>query len=224
MKMTKSEIKQLRDRWFSEEYRTIVEPEINTFIATNKMEKQLDLRGGIFGAYDARFPLLQSVDFIKSIVSHGLFAFSKFFCRFVEAQFQDTDFSECEFNDCNMMKSKFFNCFFKKAKMVAFLDDARFEQCDFSNAVLKGKITKAHGGRRISFVKCNLNNVQFKGIELRACKFVDCTFDGAHFFGCSVQYPKFEGNAPTKSQFTDVDLAGLLQELAELNGSVVKKT
>ncbi|MCE9530486.1 MAG: pentapeptide repeat-containing protein [Planctomycetes bacterium] len=205
-----SEKQILRDRWSSLDFKKAIEPRIEAFVAINRFEGPIDFRGGVFGAGAVSLSILQSVSFIDAKVSNIEFGYSKFDCGFIDASISNCDFSECSFDDCSMRKAKFSKCSFRKSKMIALLNDAVFEECDFTDAIIKGNISKAHGGRRVVFVKCNFKDAQFKGIELRASRFVDCNFDGVHFFGCTISSPKFEGGAPTESQFTDVDFVGLL--------------
>ena len=202
---------QLKGRWASHEFRLAIEPELKKFVKT-RMLSDIDLRGGVFGNTKGASPLLQSTHFNEARIKGVRFCFTRFACPFYDAEIDDSDFGECLFDDCQLIGAKVRNCNFTSATMTVSCDDARIEKCNFTAAAIKGSLTKGHGGRRASFYNCDFRDAQFKGVEFRACRFVDCNFAGAHFFGCSIHHPKFEGMAPSHSQFTDVNLVGELAE------------
>lgn len=206
MKKSGSEKAALRNRWQTKEFKKGIEPALKALVAGKKNAEPLDLRGGSFGFYITPFPLVKKLRFINLNLCNIRFDYSTFDGPLQGSVFENVDFSFCDFKECGMSNSKFSRCRFRKTTLaMPGLNDAVFEDCDFTGALMRGTFSKGGGGRRVVFKRCCFHDMQFKGVEFRASKFIDCDFESAHFLACTLAFVKFEGTEPAKKQFTEVD-------------------
>jgi len=205
--MKKSE---LETRWSDPEYLAGIEEQLTAIFENRSLEYSVDLRGMIVGL-DGALKRLEFTSFEHSKISLVDFGNSRVACSFRHAEFKDVSFAESLFDTCNMISANFSRCNFRFAKIYApILNDAVFDNCVFSEALLKGRGLKEYGGRRTVFQSCNFRDARLKSLEFRASRFVDCQLDGAVFEKCDLRGVKFEGSSIDSSQLIGCDTSGAI--------------
>lgn len=107
--------------------------------------------------------------------------------------FRSVNFTKAKFDKCRLKDAHFLDCMFIRARLVVNADGAVFDRCDFSSAVFSGgRPGNEYGGRRMRFSNCDFENATFRGVEIRASIFNQCSFAGAIFKDCDIRGAKFE--------------------------------
>jgi uncharacterized protein YjbI with pentapeptide repeats len=117
------------------------------------------------------------------------------------------DFSHCRFTMFGQLSAynQLEDCRFTGARMTTNLRD-RFRACDFSGATLTGAVfgrafTECRFDRaglskiladQAVFERCSFRGTKAKGLQLTACRFIGCDFEGAHFSEGSLAGSTFE--------------------------------
>jgi uncharacterized protein YjbI with pentapeptide repeats len=135
-------------------------------------------------------------------------SYSNLACSMNEAELQRVRLVGADLDRCLLRKARLFKCNFEGAKLVVSLDDSSCEECNFMRAsFLGGKAGAEYGGRRVKFVSCDFTGAVFKGIELRATQFVNCSFERARFIQCDLRGVRVDGGSvPVASQFERMDV------------------
>jgi uncharacterized protein YjbI with pentapeptide repeats len=196
-----------KDRWLSEEFRSQHMKALEEVFIQLKTEKPYDLRGLSVGV-EGPLKTLWNANLHRAEIAKVDFGYSIFSCSFSNGRFTGVKFDSVFFDACTIYEAKFEGCRFVNAKMIVNLDDSVFDRCDFSLVQFKGRRSLEYGGRRVTFANSTFSSANFQGIEIRASKFINCSFEGCIFNRCDLRGVKFEGNAPTIGQFKDSNLRG----------------
>jgi uncharacterized protein YjbI with pentapeptide repeats len=106
--------------------------------------------------------------------------------KFTDSTFESVAFDQCRLDRVLMARTKWSYSNFRGSTLVVEFTDAVFEDCSFHDVTFKG-LQNEYGGIRARFVKCDFSRATFNQVCLRACRFVDCCFDGARLLKCDVR-------------------------------------
>ncbi len=187
-------------RWSDPTYLSSVKNNLFEITDNRFLEGPAELRGLIVGLNGA-LEEYESLSFEHATIRLIDFTYSKFSCSFSHSRLEELDFSDCLFDTCNMIGTHSSKCHFRSTRISApTMNDAVFENCDFSNSTLKGRGFYEYGGRRAIFSKCNFRGAKIKSLEFRASKFIQCLFEETIFEKCDLRGAKFEGNIVNADQ------------------------
>lgn len=193
--------KKFISRWTSRGFLVTVWPALESLITNRQLVGPLDLRGMTVGL-NGQIQELSNFDFQDIEIEGVDLSFSRFSCSFSRCAFNTCILEKAKFDTCRMVSSKFYQTNFGGVNIAApLLNDALFEACDFSGSRLRGRGAKAYGARRAEFRNCAFGQSRFIGLELRACRFIDCTFENTVFEKCILAGTKFVGGNTNGKKF-----------------------
>lgn len=206
--------KELVNRWQDAEFAAIATPLAERVLVQKQELKGADLRGLVVGLDGSLAPFLHK-DFQGASLEQVDLSFAQFSCSFNHCRMANVTLDEVCFDTCRFKSSHFEKCKFNKARMESpSLDDAEFSDCTFVAAKLHGRGWNEYGGKRIKFTRCRFVGTNFKNLQIRASKFIDCEFTNAVFTKCILSVITFQGSSPSPDSFFDCEVTQCL-----LNGS-----
>lgn len=207
-----NEKKALQSRWKSRDFVSKVIDSLKEIKKFGKNSCPLDLRGGVFGDPSQPHKALYEMVLASTQLCDVQFDYSKITCNFAAATLKDVSFKCCRIDDCHFSKAVVSDCDFSGSTIYITVKDGKFLRCNFENAIIKSTFSRG-SWRRNLYEECNFNGVQFKGIEDRASRYVNCSFKGAKWFMSELVHCKFTGPAPASEQFEQVDMEKVAREM-----------
>lgn len=129
---------------------------------------------------------IETRDFIGETLKSVRFERIHFDTKFTDSTFESVALDQCRLDRVLMARTNWLNCDFCGSSLVVHFTDAVFEGCSFQDVAFKG-LQNEYGGIRARFVKCDFSRATFNQVCLRACRFVDCCFDGARLWKCDLR-------------------------------------
>lgn len=202
--------KRLAQRWLDEDFVRDKRDILQQIFVSHEFHGDADVRSVTVGV-DGPLELAASSDLYGAHLSRLDFSNAVFSCSFCRAVCRSVSFVSSVFDHCIFADGVFRDCPFDKARFSCpWLDAARFENCSFRDARLRGGggCLAFDCGQRAVFENCDFSGALIAGLKFPAFEFRNCVFDDAKFERCFVFNVKFIGNVPSMNQFDRCEYRG----------------
>ena len=109
--------------------------------------------------------------------------------NFFGSTFSHVAFVKCRLDRVLMRKTIWTDCDFANCKLTIDFNDSHFERCSFHGTLFRG-LDGQYGGVRAKFISCDFTDAVLQSLNLRACRFTDCTFSGTRLSNCDLRGAK----------------------------------
>lgn len=207
-------MKSIKNKWKEINYLKSIEKELQAIANKQPIIEDSDLSGIVIGPLSTIDILKKNYLYQSTLVRVNL-SYSNIAGSISESNLLEVNFEKSNLNRCTMFKSNIKHSNFSMAKIIASLDDAIFENCNFKDAkIMGGTYGYEYGGRRTTFCNCDFTNAVFKNVEFRASKFIHCNFTNTKFIQCDLRGMKIEGEINLNpSQFESMELPDALKSV-----------
>ena len=205
-------MKKIQQKWQDTNFLTQITAVLEAIEQGNPVIRQVDLSGIEVGP-NAPIDLLRKKYLHSCTLQNVDLSHTKICGSMSESRLEQVKFEKAALEQVTLYHSQIRHCEFKQTKVVANFDDAVFEDCHFDQAKFTaGRLGLEYGGRRVRFEHCHFQQCLFRGVELRAVKFINCHFENTEWHRCLLQGVRFEGGTPPKSmQFVQTEFSGMAQ-------------
>jgi len=195
-----------QDRWRDAAFLASMQPTLSDVFLRKTASVGVDLRGIVVGL-DGSLPELVGADLQTAHLRGVDFSFARLSCSMVRGSFDGCSFHGALFDTCRMASARFVESRFDGTTLDSpWLDDAVFHRCSFGSANVSGRGVQEFGAKRALFEDCDFTGATVKNLVFRACRFINCRFEGAAFLRSMLVGVKFERGSPPRGAFSGCDL------------------
>ena len=205
MKLSRSEIRTLRDRWDESTLDTVRKalckwafkrPNQRVPLDATQLASEIEIDGNAYVDLRGITLVVQLNYFAVSGVCFDAAAFERAGAFGSYSTFDDCLFRNVKFN--TNLYSQFTNCSFRHSNLRDAALGGPFVNVDFSSC----NLTNVNSDQT-SFTNCNFTDSNLKSAHLTNCTFTDCSFGGNTFGRGSLYRSKFVGNTPDRDGLAD---------------------
>jgi uncharacterized protein YjbI with pentapeptide repeats len=160
-------MKSIKDKWKDIDYLKSIEKELQAIANKRPVIENSDLSGIVISPFST-IDILKKNHLYQSTLIKVNLSYSNISGSISESNLLEINFEKSNLNRCTMFKSNIKQSNFSMAKIIASLDDAVFEDCNFNGAkIMGGTCGYEYGGRRTTFCNCDFTNAVFKKMTTR---------------------------------------------------------